>query len=78
MKVRFTPRSLADLEAIHAFLVSKNPGAAVRVRNAIEQAVRRPGDFPHSGPPTDEEDLRLMVVQGFPYRVFTVSKSRSC
>jgi len=70
MKIRFTPRAIADVEAIHAYLVNKNPIVAIRVRAEIERAIARLGDFPLSGPPTDEDRLRLVQIQRYPCRVF--------
>jgi plasmid stabilization system protein ParE len=39
MKVRYTPRSRRDLEAIYAYIDEQSPGAARAVKRAIQHAV---------------------------------------
>jgi plasmid stabilization system protein ParE len=38
MRVRYTPRARADLEAIFSYLDSRNPAGAAAVKRKIEQA----------------------------------------
>jgi len=49
MKVRFTPRAFADLEAIRHYIHQFNPAGAGRVIALIEKIAMRLGDFPESG-----------------------------
>jgi plasmid stabilization system protein ParE len=41
MRLRFTPRAVADLNAIADYLAERNPAAALRVRTAILQSLER-------------------------------------
>jgi len=49
MKVRYTPRARADVEAIFSYLDSRNPTAAVRVKREIERSVAALALSPYLG-----------------------------
>ena len=49
MKVRFTPRALADLDNIHSYLIDRSPSGSRRVASAIEGAVELVRDHPEVG-----------------------------
>ena len=70
MKVRFAETALAEIDAILSYIASRNPTAAIAMRERIESAATQIGDFPYSAPVTDEPGVHQMVVRGFPYLVF--------
>jgi plasmid stabilization system protein ParE len=49
MRVRYTPRSRRDLEAIYAYIDEQSPGAARSVKRAIQHAVEILAEFPRIG-----------------------------
>ena len=48
-RLRFSPKALADLAAIHAYISDDSPAAAKRVVRTIVGAMGRLKPFPHSG-----------------------------
>ena len=48
-RLRFSPKALADLAAIHAYISDDSPAAAKRVVRTIIGAMARLKPFPHSG-----------------------------
>ena len=69
MKVRYTLRARADLEAIFAYLDARAPAAAHSVKSAIERRIARLGDFPHIAPATDEPGVYELTIRRYPYKV---------
>lgn len=51
MNVVWTPEARQDRAAIWYYLVSRNPGAAVRIDQLFSEAVARLADFPMLGHP---------------------------
>ena len=49
MKLRLTPRAVADIEAIALYIAAENPRAALAVTESIERRLRQLADYPHSG-----------------------------
>lgn len=70
MNVRFTPRAFADLDAIRRYIDQFNPQAAGRVVTLIEKVALRLGDFPESGEPSDELDIRVTFSRRYPYHLY--------
>ncbi|HZK98874.1 MAG TPA: type II toxin-antitoxin system RelE/ParE family toxin [Caulobacteraceae bacterium] len=50
----WSPRALADIARLHAFLKSNSPSAANRAVRAIRQGVRLLATHPEAGRPADE------------------------
>ena len=48
-RLRFSPKALADLAAIHAYISNDSPVAAKRVGRLIAEAIGRLKPFSHSG-----------------------------
>ncbi len=67
MKVRLSP--LADTQLTHAihYLASRNPGAASRFAQRIEEALDLLHDHPKAGRPGADGATRELVVAGTPY-----------
>jgi plasmid stabilization system protein ParE len=71
MRVRHTPRARADIEAIFAYLDSRNPSAARGVKRALDQAVELLALFPLAGPEIDRApQFRGLLVGRYPYRLY--------
>lgn len=71
MKLRFTAKTEARLEAIFVQLLEENPFAAQRYRQLIGRALDRLRRFPNLGPRVAEfpkMPLRQVIVE--PYRLF--------
>ncbi len=69
-RVAWTPRALADLQGIRAYLITEAPGAADGVLRRIRQAVRRLHDHPQIGravPELGQPHMREVISA--PYRV---------
>ena len=48
-RLRFSPKALADIATIHAYIANDSPAAAKRVVRMIIGALGRLKPFPHSG-----------------------------
>lgn len=70
MKVRYTPRALADREAIFAYLDARNPSAARKVVGLIVQRAESLRHAPRKGRLTDRSGIRTLWVAPYPYRIF--------
>jgi toxin ParE1/3/4 len=70
LTVRFDARALADLAEIRDYLVARSPGGAERVRLHLLETISRLSDFPLLGRPTDEPNVRVLVLTRYPYLVF--------
>lgn len=71
MRVRYTPRSRRDLEAIYAYIDRQNPVAARAVKRAIRYAVEFLAEFPDIGTVTDRSpEFRGVRAGRYPYRIY--------
>jgi plasmid stabilization system protein ParE len=70
MRIRYTPRSLADLQRIHSYIAKDNSAAANRVVGVIERRVNLLGQTPRIGYPSDDPTIRILLALPYPYRVY--------
>ena len=70
MKLRFTPRTVADLEAIADGLTPKSPRVAGRVRAAILKTLENLAIFPRMGRRQTTVGVRKIGVRKYPYLIF--------
>lgn len=70
MKLRYTERAIADLEAIQAYIAQFNPSAAINVGNRIKSAIELLEDFPGLGRPSRIRRTRVLLVAATPYAVY--------
>jgi plasmid stabilization system protein ParE len=70
MRVRYTPRSRRDLQAIFEFIDACSRGGARAVKGAIVNAIRRLGSQPRLAPPTDEPDVHQLNVPRRSYKIY--------
>lgn len=67
--VRFSNQALADLEDIDAYIGARNPTAARRVINRIEELCFALGEMPGLGRPSEVEGARKLLVPEWPYKI---------
>jgi toxin ParE1/3/4 len=65
MRLRYTPRSRRDLEAIFEIIDDRSPRGARAVKRAIVKAIRLLGSQPRIAPPTDEPDVHELRAPPF-------------
>ena len=70
MRVRYTPRSRRDLQAIFEFIDARSPGGARAVKGAIVNAIRRLESQPRLAPRTDEPDVHELNVPRRSYKIY--------
>jgi len=70
MKVRYTPRAQADLDAVYTYLDQRTPSAALAVKQLIERRIASLADFPHAASITDEPGVRELTIVRYPYNVY--------
>ncbi len=70
MSVRYSPRSLADLETIRRYISKDNPSAAWVVASFIRRTIRNLEHWPYRGRATEKENVRRLVVSNFPYVIY--------
>jgi addiction module RelE/StbE family toxin len=71
MRVRYTPRARADIEAIFSYVDSRNPSAARAVKREIERAAVALALSPYLGAVIDRSsEFRGIRVGRYPYRLY--------
>ena len=70
MNVVYAPRALRDLEGISAYLIERNPAAAVNVLGAIKSSIDTLSFFPQIGRLVDNAGHRRIPVVRYPYLIF--------
>lgn len=70
MSVRYSPRSLKDLDAIRRHIHTDNPSAAWIVASFIRRTIRNLEHWPYQGRATEKENVRRLAVSTFPYVVY--------
>lgn len=70
MKLRFTPRAIANLVEITDYIHDRNPAAAQRVRSAIYESLQNLILFPRVGQRQKTPGVRKLVTRKYPYLVY--------
>jgi plasmid stabilization system protein ParE len=70
MKLRFTPRAIANLAEIADYLRARNPAGAERVRAAIYDSLQNLILFPQMGRRQKTEGVRKLVTRKYAYLVY--------
>ena len=70
MKLRFTPRATRDVAQIAEYLRTRNPSAALAVRDAIVRSLQSLTLFPAIGRPQSVEGVRKLVTSKYRYLVY--------
>jgi toxin ParE1/3/4 len=61
--ILLSPDAIEDVERVRAFLDHANPGAASRALALIWTTIERLQDFPALGMPTEDPDVRQIVIR---------------
>jgi plasmid stabilization system protein ParE len=61
--ILFSPDAVEDVERLRTFLDQNNPDAAQRALASIWTAIDRLQEFPDLGIPTEDADIRQIVVR---------------
>lgn len=70
MKTRFTAQATDDLNQIADYLRERNPRAALRVRDAILEALQILGSFPRAGRAQTTLGVRKLVTRKYAYLIY--------
>lgn len=70
MRVRFSPSSLADLDAILAYISERSPHGAGKVKARIRAVTEMIAIYPFAGVVTDESGIRCIAASPFAYLVY--------
>lgn len=70
MRVRYTLRAQADLDAIYTYLDTRAPAAAQSVKTVIEQRIAVLADFPQMAPETDQPGVYELTIVRYPYHIY--------
>lgn len=70
MRVRYTPRAQADLEAIFSYLEARVPAAAQSVKTLIERRIASLSEFPRMAPETDRPGVYELTIVRYPYQIY--------
>jgi plasmid stabilization system protein ParE len=68
--IRYLPRAFADLEAIHAYIVKRNPQAAIRTTGAIRDSIDGLAYFPEIGQLVNKASVRVLHSAYHRYKVY--------
>jgi toxin ParE1/3/4 len=78
--ILLSPEAVLDVERLRSFLDQNNPDAARRALALIWTAVERLQDFPALGMPTEDADIRQIVLRfgasGYIVRYVIVPETR--
>jgi plasmid stabilization system protein ParE len=61
--ILLSPEVVSDIERLRTFIGERNPFAAIRAPTEIWTAIERLQEFPDLGMPTDEPDIRQMIIR---------------
>lgn len=70
MRLRFTPRAVADLISIADYIRERNPPAALAVRAAILESLQLLVSFPKLGRRQSVESVRKLVTRRYGYLAY--------
>ena len=70
MRIVYSPRAIADLRAISAYLKPLSPQGARHVGAAILHALQQLLVFPHAGTPQKIKGVRKIITRKYPYLIY--------
>jgi addiction module RelE/StbE family toxin len=70
VKIRYTRKAVAQLDAIYSYIEADNPRAAKAVKARIQRAISRLAQFPYSCRATARPGIRVLSIVRYPYLVF--------
>lgn len=70
MKIRYTRRAAADLEAVLNYVDERHPPGAQKVKARLKAIIVLLVEHPHIGRLTGKRGIRRIVATPYPYLVF--------
>jgi toxin ParE1/3/4 len=70
VRLRYTPRALADLDGILDYVASQSPQGATRVHARIQRMVSLLPSHPDIGLRTEDPTIRKLATPPYPYVIF--------
>jgi len=70
VKLRFTPRAIANIAAIADYIQKENPAAARRVRSHIYDSLQNLILFPRLGRRQKEQGVRKFITPRYAYVIY--------
>ena len=70
MKLRYTPRAAAELDAVLSYIDERSPQGAWHVKRRIQEVIALLLHHPRAGHLTSKSSLRRMIVYPYPYLIF--------
>ncbi len=70
MKLRYTPRALAELDAILDYIGSRSPQGLKGVKKRVQATISLLLQNPEAGRATSRTALRRIAVRPYPYLIF--------
>lgn len=70
MRLRFSPRAVADLIEIADYLEAQRIDAGAKMRAAILSALQTVGEFPQIGREQEAEGVRKLAIRKYPYLIY--------
>jgi toxin ParE1/3/4 len=70
LNLRYTPKALAELADILAYVADRSPQGARNVQARIQAITALLVQYPHCGRLTSESGLRRIVTPPYPYLIF--------
>ncbi len=70
MKLRFTTRSIADIEAIADYIKARDPKAALKVEQAIATSIGHLCEHPNLGVERRNLGVRALAMPRYPYTIY--------
>ena len=70
LDVRFSPRAVADLQSIRAYLIERSPKGAERVRQAIVATIDHCAEYPQTGNKTDRPGVLRVPLHRYRFTIF--------
>jgi toxin ParE1/3/4 len=70
LNLRYTPKALAELADILAYVAERSPQGARKVQARIQAITALLVQYPHCGQLTSESGLRRIVTPPYPYLIF--------
>jgi len=70
MRVRYTLRAQADIDAIYSYLDTRAPAAAQSVKTTIQRRIALLAEFANIAPTTDQHGVHELTIVRYPYKVY--------
>jgi len=70
MKIRYTSRALAQLEAVHPYLAERSAAGTASVSASLRTCLIRLTMMPRLGRRTDQSGVLVLIEPDYGYRIF--------